>query len=431
MKQARPALERFPEYQVSTERIVFEQRYGERARPFDRDGVLPGRPRLRPRGPRADPRGPRRRRAHGPRARAGRGRSASAAARLGALPRPRPRGNAREPGLANAFANDAMRRLHGDHIFVLPLRENDFPPRPAALARAPGAARRRRAGAHRRRRLRALPRAPGRPRPRRRAGGQRAARRRAEPKLLDAEIAHVGDPAFDLGTLLAHLVLPGAAQGRLGAALPRRPRPATPTAGPTAPARRRSPTPCATRASSCCGARSAPRASPAVERGDAALAVLAQAEAWIRRPPADLASLRRRLSRRRLRGCGRRRRLALPADAPVVEAAVRDHVELHDLEVRREVEVARASARSGGASGRGPCSRGSRGRRCGAAAAPARASPARRSRPRGRLGGRIGKRTRWKSWPTRLEQITSVGTPLPKWSAVRRKRSGTRLTGSR
>jgi aminoglycoside phosphotransferase (APT) family kinase protein len=27
------------------------------------------------------------------------------------------------------------------------------------------------------------------------------------PKLIDAEIAHVGDPAFDVGTLLAHLRL--------------------------------------------------------------------------------------------------------------------------------------------------------------------------------------------------------------------------------
>jgi 5-methylthioribose kinase len=31
--------------------------------------------------------------------------------------------------------------------------------------------------------------------------------------LLDAEIAHVGDPAFDLGTLFAHLWLPAVARG--------------------------------------------------------------------------------------------------------------------------------------------------------------------------------------------------------------------------
>jgi 5-methylthioribose kinase len=33
-------------------------------------------------------------------------------------------------------------------------------------------------------------------------------------KLLDAEIAHVGDPAFDIGMLLAHALLPAAAGGR-------------------------------------------------------------------------------------------------------------------------------------------------------------------------------------------------------------------------
>ena len=40
------------------------------------------------------------------------------------------------------------------------------------------------------------------------------------PKLLAAEIAHVGDPAFDVGTLLAHVLLadcarPGAHAGRI------------------------------------------------------------------------------------------------------------------------------------------------------------------------------------------------------------------------
>jgi aminoglycoside phosphotransferase (APT) family kinase protein len=40
------------------------------------------------------------------------------------------------------------------------------------------------------------------------------------PKLLDAEIAHVGDPAFDLGTLIAHALLPAVAGGRDARALP-------------------------------------------------------------------------------------------------------------------------------------------------------------------------------------------------------------------
>src|SRR5512145_3489537 len=41
VKQARPELERFPEYQVSTERILFEARYYEIAAAFDREGVCP------------------------------------------------------------------------------------------------------------------------------------------------------------------------------------------------------------------------------------------------------------------------------------------------------------------------------------------------------------------------------------------------------
>jgi 5-methylthioribose kinase len=38
-------------------------------------------------------------------------------------------------------------------------------------------------------------------------------------KLLDAEIAHAGDAAFDLGTLLAHLALPALARGADAGAL--------------------------------------------------------------------------------------------------------------------------------------------------------------------------------------------------------------------
>jgi 5-methylthioribose kinase len=37
-------------------------------------------------------------------------------------------------------------------------------------------------------------------------------------KLLDAEIAHVGDPAFDVGMLLAHVLLAGLARDALGPA---------------------------------------------------------------------------------------------------------------------------------------------------------------------------------------------------------------------
>ena len=42
VKQARPALERFPEYRAPTERALFEARYFEMAAPFDREGVCIG-----------------------------------------------------------------------------------------------------------------------------------------------------------------------------------------------------------------------------------------------------------------------------------------------------------------------------------------------------------------------------------------------------
>ncbi|MGH7289440.1 MAG: hypothetical protein ACREI8_15630, partial [Myxococcota bacterium] len=41
IKQARPALERFPQYQAPTERLVCEARYLEVARTWDAEGVLP------------------------------------------------------------------------------------------------------------------------------------------------------------------------------------------------------------------------------------------------------------------------------------------------------------------------------------------------------------------------------------------------------
>jgi 5-methylthioribose kinase len=102
------------------------------------------------------------------------------------------------------FANDEMRRLHGEHIFVLPLHPNDFPLAPPIRARA-----------ERLWKDRALV-----------AAGDAAWARYLEPRgsllhgdvqggnvlvttdgprVLDAEIAHVGAPAFDLGILIAHL----------------------------------------------------------------------------------------------------------------------------------------------------------------------------------------------------------------------------------
>jgi len=213
VKQARPALERFPEYQVDTARIVFEHRWYEAVAPFDAEGVCPAVHGFReedrvlvledlgdaPRLDRllregADLDAP----------------LATLAAFLG-----RVHAATRDPGWCGRFANDAMRRLHGEHIFVLPLRENDFDLAPAVAAEA----RRWRAD-------RALV-----------AAADAAHARYLEPrgalvhgdvqagnvlltgrgpKLLDAEIAHVGDPAFDVGTLLAHLALCPLARGTRG-----------------------------------------------------------------------------------------------------------------------------------------------------------------------------------------------------------------------
>jgi len=218
VKQARPALERFPQYQAPTERIVCEAAYLELARTFDADAVLPrvlafdARDRvlvLEDLGAAE--------RLDGALARGAGARGAllRLAAFLGRVHR----GTHGDARLPSRFANAAMQRLHGDHIFVLPFAENDFalPPRTAARAAA----------------LRedaAL-----------RDAAARAYARYLEPrgalvhgdvqagnillpdggvKLLDAEIAHVGDPAFDVGMLLAHRLLPAAAAGRASEAAP-------------------------------------------------------------------------------------------------------------------------------------------------------------------------------------------------------------------
>ena len=216
VKQARPALERFPQYQAPTERIVCEARYLEHVRAWDEDEVCPRVIRF------DEPNrvlvledlGAAERLDHA----LARGGDASPAltvlaAFLGRVHRAT-RGDA---SLALRFANEPMQRLHGAHIFELPYQANDFvlPPRTAARAatlRADGplCARAERAyeryltpvGALIHGDVQAgnilLP-----------AGGV---------KLLDAEIAHVGDPAFDIGMLLAHALLPAAAAGRTASA---------------------------------------------------------------------------------------------------------------------------------------------------------------------------------------------------------------------
>jgi 5-methylthioribose kinase len=218
VKQARPALERFPEYEAPTERIVCEAHYYETVRALDRDHVCPNvlgfdeaarvlvledlgdAPRLdgaHPEGFDAE----------------------AAAARIARFLGAVHAATANDGSLAERFPNDGMRRLHGDHIFVLPFSANEFP--------LPAEVRVRAEEIWREGRVAEI--------------AARAYERYLEPRgalvhgdvqagnvllaargavLLDAEIAHAGDPAFDLGTLFAHLWLPSAARGAALAAEP-------------------------------------------------------------------------------------------------------------------------------------------------------------------------------------------------------------------
>jgi 5-methylthioribose kinase len=217
VKQARPALERFPQYQVDTARIVFEARYYETVRPFDPEGVCPAvhgfdeEARvliLEDLGPalRLD------------RALARGSCTLEVAATLGRF-LGRVHAATGAPELAARFANDAMRGLHGDHIFLLPFRDNDFPLEAAVAERAA----RVRGDAEL---VAAAEAAYARylePRGALVHGDVQAGNvllPEAGPRLLDAEIAHVGDPAFDVGSLVAHLAFPAAARGHVAAARP-------------------------------------------------------------------------------------------------------------------------------------------------------------------------------------------------------------------
>ena len=206
VKQARPALERFPQYRVDTERIVYEARYGEVLR-----RLVPGQARVLPRVIRFVDED-----------RALVMEDVSPAERLdalfdaggvspdtlfalgeflGAVHRTTA---AEAPLLAPRFANDEMRRLHGEHVFALPFAPNDFPiePRLRALADAalakPGV----------RERIANLRTRYYESRESLCHGDVQAGNvlvQNGRPRLLDAEIAHVGDPAFDLGTAFAHV----------------------------------------------------------------------------------------------------------------------------------------------------------------------------------------------------------------------------------
>ncbi|MEE2678626.1 MAG: phosphotransferase [Myxococcota bacterium] len=217
VKQARPQLERFPEYEAPTERIAIEARFYALAASFDPDRVCPRVLAFDPThhvlvledlgdAERLD-------------AALARGADVSGSCAVVAGFLGRLHAACADPARNAGFENAAMRRLHGEHIFHLPYRENDFPLRPAVAARA-----------HELRSDTEL------------IATIDAAYRRyleprgtlvhgdvqpgnvlltpAGPKLLDAEIAHVGDPAFDIGQLLGHLVLPAAARGTPESARP-------------------------------------------------------------------------------------------------------------------------------------------------------------------------------------------------------------------
>jgi len=213
VKQARPALERFPEYRAPTERIGFEHRYFELASKLPEGGICP----------KIldfdecehvlvmEDLGSAERLDHA----LARSADASEIAEVGAaLGRflAAVHGATTDPGLAAEFENPPMQRLHGDHIFELPLRENEFPLPPALREEA----QRLRSDAALVRVADALYARYLEPRGALVHGDVQAGNvllAEAGPKLLDAEIAHVGDPAFDLGMLVAHLRLPAVARG--------------------------------------------------------------------------------------------------------------------------------------------------------------------------------------------------------------------------
>jgi len=206
VKQARPALERFPQYSVTTERILFEARYYESVAPLDPEALCPRVLDFDPDArvlvledlgdvPRLDRV-----------LESGDDTGGALEVLVRFLARVH-QGTRDRAELLDRFHNPEMQRLHGDHIFELPLRPNDFPLAPPVAERA--------AALRNDRELVAI------------ADGLYArylGTRRAlvhgdvqganvlltpdGPRLLDAEIAHVGDPAFDVGILLAHVLLP-------------------------------------------------------------------------------------------------------------------------------------------------------------------------------------------------------------------------------
>jgi 5-methylthioribose kinase len=209
VKQARPALEKFPEYEAPTQRLAFEARWFELSAPHDPGEICP----------RIDHFDPENRvlimedLGGAERLDLALARGADVTAPIAALAAFLGRVHAATAGddsLVCQFENQAMQRLHGDHIFSLPYQE-EFPCPPETARRAeqtrqdPALAKIA-ADAY----ARYLTPSGALVHADVQAGNILLGE--SGPKLLDAEIAHVGDPAFDLGTLVAHLALPSVAR---------------------------------------------------------------------------------------------------------------------------------------------------------------------------------------------------------------------------
>lgn len=223
VKQARPTLERFPEYAAPIERAVREARYYETVGGLGVGGLCPQVIDFDPEhcvlvledlgaAQRLDA------------AMASGADVRDTAVALGRfLGRVHTATHERRDELSKVFENEAMKRLHGEHIFHLPYRPNDFPLSDSVSERAQAVWRDEALVATiDRAYARYLGESPA-------SDDVRAALVHADvqpgnvllsdtgPKLLDPEIAHVGDPAFDVGILLAHLALPGLASGQSAA----------------------------------------------------------------------------------------------------------------------------------------------------------------------------------------------------------------------
>lgn len=205
VKQARPSLEKFPEYEADTRRIVTEFDWLEVAGPLDTGAVCPrvlyfdeedrvlvledlGE------AERLDS------------ALRGNAPLATELAGVGALLGRVHRATWEDSAMARRFPATDMRDLHFAHIYDLPFEKNDFPLSPVVAERAQQlrdgtevlekiAAAREDAHANAHCVQHADPQ-PG-----------NILLTATGPKLLDAEIAHFGDPAFDPGNLLGHLGL--------------------------------------------------------------------------------------------------------------------------------------------------------------------------------------------------------------------------------